>query len=673
MSKKRPRKPSTPIMLLVRRTNKIKKEENKLVRLCHPITPSSFHNLSSTNFSKSQSLVLSLGMKFIPKPPLPHLHTIIQDFDLFARRVRLRFQFLNAETSTSDLHKLIRTPNPLYKPPKANTTIEQYLTKAKQKLIISLSLLQNSKKTYYHDRQSIFTPIIQSLQELNTIVITLADKNMGVTVVDKQWYVQEVMSQLQDRHTYTQLTHIPSLQILHTQLITILQKFKKYYSTPTSSTISPLASYLLRPFSGKNLSLPIPCSYFYLLIKLHKPPPTPVKGRPIVASMRSVTYYTSKYLDYILQPVMKTSKSYLHNSFDIIQHLESTSYPPDTIILTGDVNSLYPSINIEDGIIQIRKALKKFTAYSSTEIEFFLALLSWVLYNNYIEFGDTKWIQIKGTAMGTPVAVAFANIYLTMLEIAINEQLQLIPNYTPPLYYKRFIDDLIAFFKDTFSATSFSNMFNTIRRDTISIDFITSDSNGTILDITLKKGIRFQNNGYFDISLFQKHCNKYLYIPPFSYHQKSVFKGFITSELKRYRIHCSNDSEFAHCKSEFYSRLLARGYNKSFLDPLFTMILHRPTLITARLQKAVSKSLSLTSNDPLLFTTTFSPLHKRLNFAAILDINDNIFSDPASNILFSNCRPITAYKKPPSLRNFLMHARFKHLDTENSTTSAVSD
>ena len=58
--------------------------------------------------------------------------------------------------------------------------------------------------------------------------------------------------------------------------------------------------------------------------------------------------------------------------------------------------------------------------------------------------------------MGTPVAVAFANIYLTMLEIAINEQLQLIPNYTPPLYYKRFIDDLIAFFKDTFSATSFS-------------------------------------------------------------------------------------------------------------------------------------------------------------------------------------------------------------------------
>ena len=131
------------------------------------------------------------------------------------------------------------------------------------------------------------------------------------------------------------------------------------------------------------------------------------------------------------------------------------------------------------------------------------------------------------------------NIYLTMmLEIAINEQqLQLIPNYTPPLYYKRFIDDLIAFFKDTFSATSFSNMFNTIRRDTISIDFITSDSNGTILDITLKKGIRFQNNGYFDISLFQKHCNKYLYIPPFSYHQKSVFKGFITSELKRYRIH----------------------------------------------------------------------------------------------------------------------------------------
>ena len=70
-------------------------------------------------------------------------------------------------------------------------------------------------------------------------------------------------------------------------------------------------------------------------------------------------------------------------------------------------------------------------------------------------------------------------------EIAINKQLQFIPNYTPPMYYKRFIDDLVAFFKDTLSAISCSSMLHTIRNDTITIDFITSDSNGTIPDITI--------------------------------------------------------------------------------------------------------------------------------------------------------------------------------------------
>ena len=49
----------------------------------------------------------------------------------------------------------------------------------------------------------------------------------------------------------------------------------------------------------------------------------------------------------------------------------------------------------------------------------YVELLEWVLTNNFIVFGDTYWLQIKGTAMGTPVAVTFANIYLGMLEYAL--------------------------------------------------------------------------------------------------------------------------------------------------------------------------------------------------------------------------------------------------------------
>jgi len=96
---------------------------------------------------------------------------------------------------------------------------------------------------------------------------------------------------------------------------------------------------------------------------------------------------------------MKASKSYLQNSFDIIKHLESTSYPTDTVIFMDDVISLYPSINIEDSIIQMRKVLQKFTTYSNTEIDFFFhfyhryytrTIKNLVILNGY-KFKEPSW------------------------------------------------------------------------------------------------------------------------------------------------------------------------------------------------------------------------------------------------------------------------------------------
>ena len=56
--------------------------------------------------------------------------------------------------------------------------------------------------------------------------------------------------------------------------------------------------------------------------------------------------------------------------------------------------------------------------YSITpdEIKFIIDLLNWVQHNNYIEFGENKYLQISGTAMGTPVAVFYATIFLARHE-----------------------------------------------------------------------------------------------------------------------------------------------------------------------------------------------------------------------------------------------------------------
>jgi hypothetical protein len=68
-------------------------------------------------------------------------------------------------------------------------------------------------------------------------------------------------------------------------------------------------------------------------------------------------------------------------------------------------------------------------------------LLNWVLSYNYCTFEDKAYLQIEGTAMGTPVATSYANIFLYGIEH------KLLTKYKPT-NYKRHIDDIFAIYDD---------------------------------------------------------------------------------------------------------------------------------------------------------------------------------------------------------------------------------
>ena len=54
------------------------------------------------------------------------------------------------------------------------------------------------------------------------------------------------------------------------------------------------------------------------------------------------------------------------------------------------------------------------------------------------------------------------------------------------------------------------------------------------MDLFIHKGDNFAETGTFDISIFQKRENKYMYIPAKSGYAKRTIKNFNLSELKRY-------------------------------------------------------------------------------------------------------------------------------------------
>jgi len=65
--------------------------------------------------------------------------------------------------------------------------------------------------------------------------------------------------------------------------------------------------------------------------------------------------------------------------------------------------------------------------------------LSLILQENSFQFNGKDFLQSHGTAMGTKMAVAFANIFMAKIERAILRQ-----SNTTPIFWKRFIDDIIS-------------------------------------------------------------------------------------------------------------------------------------------------------------------------------------------------------------------------------------
>jgi hypothetical protein len=105
-----------------------------------------------------------------------------------------------------------------------------------------------------------------------------------------------------------------------------------------------------------------------------------------------------------------------------------------------------------------------------------------------------------------------------------------------------------------------------------------------MLDLIIFKDPTFAATGKFATSLYQKAQNKYLYLPPRSFHSPHVFSAFVIAEVKRYRLHCSREEDFFAACAIYRQRLLDRGYNSLQLQSWFATVLTTtsPVIATAR-------------------------------------------------------------------------------------------
>jgi hypothetical protein len=181
--------------------------------------------------------------------------------------------------------------------------------------------------------------------------------------------------------------------------------------------------------------------------------------------------------------------------------------------------------------------------------------------NNIFTFSNMTWLQLSGTAMGTPEACAYATISYGRYENS-----KILPKYSQNLlYYRRCIDDVFGVwlppeYHQEATWDQFKRDLNGWGHLKWTIENPAKKS--ILLDLTIEL-----NKTTIKTKTYQKDLNLHLYIPPNSAHPPSCLKGLISGEMQRYWLQ-NEPQDFENIMVKFIEHLVSRGHSINNLTPI---------------------------------------------------------------------------------------------------------
>ena len=156
--------------------------------------------------------LLNLGLKFVATVKSKPAEQLDEELRVFCRNVRLRAQF--GDTNPTDKDMRFYVANPSFNPDQGPPAVENLLTDIEGTIKRCFSHEHTTTKSMPENIPHAQKKALLQLRQDKDIVIKPADKNMGLCIVDKTWYVQECERNLLDTATYKNVDS-PQEQILH--------------------------------------------------------------------------------------------------------------------------------------------------------------------------------------------------------------------------------------------------------------------------------------------------------------------------------------------------------------------------------------------------------------------------------------------------------------------------
>ena len=319
--------------------------------------------------------------------------------------------------------------------------------------------------------------------------------------------------------------------------------------------------------------------------------------------------------------------------------------PSNIILVSMDVTSLYTNIPQEEGITTVCEAYEEFyQGNPPIPTRYLRELLSLILQENPFQFNGKDYLQSHGTAMGTRMAVAFANIFMAKIEREIMRQ-----SNTTPIFWKRFIDDIISMWDTSRDKIEEFLLKANNFHPTIKFTAEISKTETTFLDTIAYKGDRFHRESILDVRTHFKPTETFQYTNFYSCHPPGVTKGFIKGEALRLLRTNSSQLTFEENTSNFTARLKNRGYPAATVEKHLSEVKfsERETSLTNRNKTARKKILPFVTQYHPALPNLKEILMGKWHFIQNQPQLRNIFKEP----------PLLSYRKGKSLKDILVKAK----------------
>lgn len=470
------------------------------------------------------------------------------------------------------------------------------------------------------------------LKTNENVIIKSADK--GGSFVLQNWvdYIKEAIRLLGDSKTSTKLQEDPLPSFTIDATILVNQATKDNVITKNE------ASFLVKKYHQT--------PYFYHLPKVHKSTTNP-PGRPIVASMNSITSGFSQYVDLFLQPFVSNLQSHIKDGIHLLELLGPYQWEPNYIWLSLDVQSLYTSIPHNVGMQAIQHFLSEDPSIHPNQVKFILDATFFCLTHNYFIFEDHYYLQTHGTAMGTNFAPSYANLTMGLWEtryIWANN-----PFMAKIIFYGRYIDDIIIIWDgNTDDIESFVSHCNDNNMG-LSFTSVHDKTHLAFLDLDL-----FHDTGRIHAKNYCKPTAGNSYLHYNSCHHPRWLKNIPKSQFCRLRHNCTMQSDYQTQSINLKQKFIEKGYPPSLIEQAYTTYVNPDT-----------HTHKMNSSKDIRFTTQFHNKYK--NMEHIVHKHWPILlQDPHLKDSIPN-KPKFSYRKAPNIKGKIAPSKLKKKTNTSSS------